>query len=103
MTTIIVLFNLKPGISVDHYEPWARATDLPAVNGLEAVEKFEVLRSTGLLSGGAASPYQYVEVLRVRDVPALKADIRTTPAMKEVAAQFREFAEAPVFIVTEPL
>jgi hypothetical protein len=103
MATIVVLFNLKPGASVEQYEAWARATDLPVVNGFRSVERFEVLRSRGLLSGAAAAPYQYVEILRVSSVDALKADIGATPVMAEVARQFREFADAPVFIVTEPL
>jgi hypothetical protein len=103
MQTVVVLFNLKPDASVEQYEAWARAVDLPTVNGLPAVERFEVLRSNGLLSGAAAAPYQYIEVLRVASVDALKQDIGATPSMAEVARQFREFADAPVFIVTDPL
>lgn len=103
MTTIVVLFNLKPGVSVEAYEQWARATDLPVVNGLPAVERFEVLKSRGLLSGDPNSPYQYVELIRVESVDALKRDVAATPVMAEVARQFREFAESPVFIVTGTL
>jgi hypothetical protein len=103
MATIVVLFNLKPGVSVEQYEAWARATDLPVVNGLGAVESFEVLRAKGLLSGAGEPPYRYVEWLRVCSVEALRADIAATPAMAEVARQFREFADAPVFIVTESI
>lgn len=103
MSTIVVLFNLKPGVDPAQYEAWARSTDLPVVNRLDAVERFEVLKSQGLLSGTDAPPYQYVEILRVGSVDALKADIRATPAMSEVARQFREYADAPLFIVTEPL
>lgn len=103
MTTVIVLFNLKPGVSVEQYERWARTADLPTVNGLPSVEHFELLRATGLLSGAGTAPYQYIEVLRVAGVPALRADIGATPAMKDVARQFREFADNPVFIVTEPV
>lgn len=103
MATIVVLFNLKPGVDPAAYEAWARSTDLPTVNRLSAVERFEVLKSKGLLSGAEAAPYQYVEILRVSSVDALRSDIRAEPAMAEVARQFREYADAPVFIVTEPL
>ena len=34
MQTVIVLFNLKPGVDVAQYEAWARDSDLPVVNGL---------------------------------------------------------------------
>ncbi len=32
MTKIVVLFNLKPGVSVEAYERFARDTDLPIVD-----------------------------------------------------------------------
>ncbi len=76
MTAIIVLFNLKSGASVEQYEQWAQRTDLPTVRGLAAVDEFEVLRTTGLLSGAAAAPFQYVEILRVSSVAALKSGHR---------------------------
>ena len=31
---LIALFNLKPGVSADRYEAWARETDMPTVRGL---------------------------------------------------------------------
>ena len=33
-TKIVALFNLKPGVSVEDYEAWAKAKDIPTVNGL---------------------------------------------------------------------
>jgi hypothetical protein len=103
VTTIVVLFNLKPGVSPDRYEAWARSTDLPIVRGLPAVHTFEVQRATGMLSGSPDVPYRYVEILRVASVEALRTNIAATPAMAEVARQFREFADAPQFIVTEAI
>ncbi len=103
MTTIVVLFNLKSGTRVEEYEAWARASDLPTVSALPAVRRFEVLRSSGLLSGKGSAPYQYVEVLQVASVDALRADITATPAMAEIARQFREFADNPLFVVTDSL
>ena len=101
MSTIIVLFNLKPGADVDAYERWARTTDLPIVNALPSIERFEVLKTTGLLTGGTA-PYEYVEVLRVRDMTQLGADV-ATEAMQRVAAEFNTFADNPLFITTTAL
>ncbi|MFM7625598.1 MAG: REDY-like protein HapK, partial [Gammaproteobacteria bacterium] len=62
MAKIIVLFNLKPGVSVADYERFARETDLPIVNKLPSVRHFEVLKSQGLLGGGTA-PFQYIEII----------------------------------------
>lgn len=101
MPRIVVLFNLKEGVSAADYEAWARGSDAPTVNALPSVTSFTVHRSTGLLGGGEA-PYQYVEVLDFTGMDALLADI-SAPPMPEIAAAFQGFAEAPLFIVTEDL
>ncbi|MEM1430538.1 MAG: REDY-like protein HapK [Pseudomonadota bacterium] len=101
MPRIVVLFNLKQGVSAAEYEAWARGTDAPTVRGLGAVTSFTIHRATGLLGGGP-SPYQYVEVLDFTDMDLLLADISADP-MPEIAAAFQAFADAPHFIVTEDL
>jgi hypothetical protein len=102
MKTIICLFNLKPDADRGAYERWARERDLPTVNGLDSVERFEVLRSAGLLVGAGRPPYEYVEIIRVRDMDAFFRDVGT-PAVQQGAAEFQSFADNPVFIVTESL
>lgn len=102
MTTIVVLFNLKPGTDVAAYEEWARERDLPTVNGLDSVDRFEVLRSAGLLMSDAAPPYEYVELIRVNDMDKFGADV-ASEAVQKVAAEFGEFADNPLFILTEAL
>ena len=101
MAKIVVLFNLKPGVAVADYEKFARETDLPIVNRLPSVNRFEVLKATGLLNG-AASPYQYIEIIDVRDLGQLGQDV-ATEQMQKVASTFRSLADDPPFIVTEHL
>jgi hypothetical protein len=101
VTTLIVLFNLKNPAAVGDYERWAREVDLPTAGSLPSVERFEVLKANGLLGGGA-SPYQYVEIIRVRDMARFGVDAATA-AMQKVAAQFQAFADNPLFLVTDPL
>ena len=102
MTTVVVLFNLKPGVDAAAYERWARTTDLPIVNALDSVKRFEVLKASGLLGGQGGSPYQYVEVLELDSLEGLYADV-ATPTMQKVAGEFRSFADEPVFIVAAPI
>jgi hypothetical protein len=101
MAKIVVLFNLRPGVSVADYEAFARNTDLPIVNRLPSVNRFEVLKATGLLGGGAA-PFQYIEILDVKDLAQLGQDV-ATDEMKKVAGAFRALADNPQFILTEHL
>ena len=101
MTTLIVLFNLKHPAANTEYERWAREVDLPTAGSLPSVERFEVLKAQGVFGGGT-SPYQYVEILRVKDMAQFGADV-VSATMQKVAAQFQTFADMPIFMVTEPL
>ncbi len=101
MAKIIVLFNLKSGVSVADYEIFARTTDLPIVNALPSVDRFEILKSEGLLGGGA-SPFAYIEIIDVNSLEQLGNDV-STDTMKKVAATFQSMADNPLFIVTSKL
>lgn len=102
MSTIVVLFNLKPGVDREAYERWARERDLPTVNALSSVERFEVLKAKGLLMSDAAPPYRYVEIIRVRDMARFGEEVASA-TVQQLAAEFRQFAEGPLFILTEAL
>lgn len=102
MQTVIVLFNLKPGVSAGEYEAWARASDLPVVNALPSVEAFEVLKASGLLIGEGKPPYDYIEIIRIPDMAAFGKDMGD-PAVQAGAAQFQQYADNPLFILTSAL
>ena len=102
MQTLIVLFRLKPGTDVGAYEAWARSTDLPIVRQLPSVAAFEVLRTSGLVGSDAAAPYDYVEIIRIRDLAGFGGDV-ATDTMRRVAGEFRQFADNPVFMLSNPL
>lgn len=102
MQTVIVLFNLKAGVNREEYEAWARASDLPVVNALPSMQKFEVLKASGLLIGDGPSPYEYVEIMRIPDMAAFGKDL-ADPAVQAGAAQFQQYADNPLFILTSAL
>ena len=99
---IIVVFNLKDGVSAADYEAWAKTADIPGVNRLGSVEKFTVHKATGLFGSDDASPYQYVEILDITGMDPFVADI-STEEFQAMAAPFQEFADNPQFILTEDL
>ena len=102
MSHLIVLFNLKASKSRSDYEAWAQTSDLPSVNSLKSVDSCKILRSNGLMGSGAAAPYQYIEVIEVNSSEGLVVDFEG-PIMQKISAQFREFADDPIFIVAEAL
>ena len=102
MSHLIVLFNLKASKNRADYEAWAHTTDLPSVNSLKSVDSCKILRSNGLMGSGAAAPYQYIEVIEVNSGEGLLIDLEG-PMMQKINAQFREFADNPVFILADTL
>ena len=102
MANVIVLFNLKADADAGAYEAWARSTDLPIVNGLDSVDRFQVLKASGLLMSDAAPPYQYIETIEINDMDVFGADI-SSDTIQRVAGEFQAFADNPMFILCEPL
>lgn len=98
---LVALFTLKPGVSVEAYENWARTVDLPTVNALPSVENFTVHRITGQLGSDAPAPYQYLEIIDVADSDGFGRDVASA-AMQAVAAAFQEMANV-TFLTTELL
>jgi len=98
---LLVLFNLKPGVSREQYERWARENDLPTVRALASIRGFEVYRIPGLLGSDAPAPYEYAEIIDISDMQRFGAEI-ATERMRAIAARFAELADAR-FLLTEPL
>lgn len=101
-TRILALFNLKSGVSIEDYENWAKTVDLPTVNGLGSIEKFEVFKSTGLLGSEDKPPYAYFETIDVADMDAFGTDV-ATEAMQKIAGEFQAMTEDLVFIMSDRL
>lgn len=99
---IIVLFNLLPDMDPGSYEKWARSTDIPGVRALGSIKDFQIYRATGILGSEDKPPYAYMEVIDVADMDAFGRDV-ATDAVQKVAAEFRSFADNPLFITTEAL
>lgn len=98
MPRFFVLFNLQDATDPGEYERWAEETDAATVRSLPSIDSFEVFRINGALEGDP--PYQYVEVIEVNDMDQFQEDVGTD-RMQDVAAQFQQHADAPVFIFGE--
>ncbi len=99
---ILALFNLKPETSVEDYEAWARSVDIPTVNGLGSIEKFEVFKTTGLLFSDDQPPYEYFETIDILDMDQFGSEAGSD-TMQKIAAEFQGMVKDLVFITTEPL
>ncbi len=102
MAALVVLFNLKDKGSKNAYEKWAQTTDVPTVKGLSSVDDFKVYRLQNIMGTEDASPYEYCEVLDINDFEKLGKEI-ATETMQRIAATFQEFADDPIFIISEQI
>ena len=101
-TRIVALFNLKPGVTEADYEAWAKATDLPTVNGLKSVDEFAVFKSVGLLGSDDKPPDAYLEIIDVNDLEVFGAEVGTE-TMQKVAGEFQAMVDDLAFILTDKL
>ncbi len=100
---IIVLFNLKPGVSVADYEDWAKTRDIPGVNALDSVDGFTIHKATGVFGDDSAKlPYDYFEIIDINEMDGFVVDI-STDEFQAAAAPFQDYADNPQFILTEDL
>jgi len=102
VSKFIVLYNLSNEEPRADYEEWARNTDLPTIRELQPVDAFDVHRGTSLLRSDSAAPYGYVEIIDVNSMDQFSADI-SPESLGRVAAEFREFADNPIFMLTTNL
>ncbi|MBL7013846.1 MAG: REDY-like protein HapK [Candidatus Marinimicrobia bacterium] len=102
MSTLIVLFNLKDGQSVEDYETFAKDVDVPGVKSLNSIDDFKIYKSQALLFSDDAPPYQYFEVIDVNDMDAFGVDVQDEK-VQEIAGKFQGMVDNPLFILTEKI
>jgi len=100
MPSLVVLFNLKDEAAKAAYEKWAQTTDVPTVKGLGSIDDFRVYRMNEVMGTGEKPPYQYCEIVDVNDMAKFGEEVGTE-TMKRVAGEFQEFADSPIFIVSD--
>ena len=84
MPSMIVLVNLKEGVSPEAYERWMLESYAPAVRELPSVEDWRDYRATDLLGSGAAPPYRYVVTLEIEDLDRLGCDMASEDYSRQV-------------------
>jgi hypothetical protein len=89
---MVVLVNLKDGVSPEDYERWVLESYAPAARALPSVEDWRDYRASGLLGSDAAPPYRYVVTFEVRDPERLGRDMQDE-RMQRLFSELHELAE----------
>ena len=92
MAAMVVLVNLKDGVSPQEYERWILGSYAPAVRNLSSVVDWRDYRASGLLGSDAAPPYRYVVTLEVRDLEQLGRDMEGEE-MQRLLSELHQVAE----------
>ncbi len=92
MPAMIVMVNLKEGVSPEDYERWVLDSYAPAVRNLPSVEDWRDYRVSGLLGSDAAPPYRYVVTLQVSDLGQLGRDMQREE-MQRLFSELHELAD----------
>jgi REDY-like protein HapK len=90
--SMIVLVNLKEGVSPEDYERWVLDSYAPAVRELPSVRDWRDYRATGLLGSDAATPYRYVVTLEIEDPEGLGRDM-AGEEMRRLLSELHDLAE----------
>ena len=91
MTTMVVLVNLKEGVSPEDYERWVQESYVPAVKTLPSVRDWRAYRVGGLLASDDAPPYRYVVTVDVDDLAQLGRDM-AGEEMRGLLSELHRFA-----------
>ena len=92
MATVIVLVQLKQGVSPEDYERWVLEDYAPAARALPSVSDWRNHRVTGLLGSEAAPPYRYVVTLEVEDLEGLGRDM-SGAEMARLLGELHDYAD----------
>lgn len=98
---VFFLNNLKPGVDPAGYEDWIRRRDYPIARKQEEISSYVVTRVEGPLSGGAASPYQYLEVIEITDIEAYRAGMDGDPEFDQLMHEWSQYGEESIAVYGE--
>lgn len=90
--SMIVLVNLKEGVSPEDYERWVLESYAPAVRELPSVGDWRDYRATGLLGSDDVPPYRYIVTLEIEDLEGLGRDM-ARDEMKRLLEELHDLAE----------
>jgi|MGYP006448425757 hypothetical protein len=100
MSALIVLFNLKDGVSEADYEAWAKDADLPTVRGHKGVDGFDLYRANNLFHSEEAAPFRYIEVIDINDFDQFNKDV-ASDIQKPISQKFGEISDSPVVMLCD--
>ena len=76
MPTMIVLVNLKDGVTPEEYESWLQERYVPTILDLASVDEWRGYRVGGLPESDGEPSYEYVVSVGINDLEQLGRDMK---------------------------
>ena len=76
MPTMIVLVNLKDGVTPEEYESWLQERYVPAILDLASVDEWRGYRVGGLPKSDGEPLYEYVVSVGINDLEQVGRDMK---------------------------
>ena len=99
MSSLILRYRLKPGVTPADFEQWVHTVDHPTMGALQRVQRLTTYRIDGLLLGEGAPSCEYVEVFDVPDLAVFTSEDMPGETVQGVMGQFMGFVDAPEFLI----
>jgi hypothetical protein len=90
--TMIVLVNLKEGVTPQEYETWLEECYVPAILEFASVDEWLGYRVGGLPESGGEPPYEYVVSVEINDLEQLGRDMKSEHVQR-LLGELGEYAE----------
>jgi hypothetical protein len=103
MSTLILRYRLKPGVTPADFEQWVRTVDHPTMGGLQRVRRFTTYRIDGLLLGEGEPSCDYVEVFDIPDLAGFTSQDMPGETVQGIMGQFMGFVAEPEFLIAHAI
>lgn len=91
MQKVFVMYDLRPGVTLDEYKRWSREVDQRVTPKQEGCIRFEVYAIEGA-EGGGQPRYQIVEDIEVESWEVWERTLNG-PGMASIAEDFPKYAD----------
>lgn len=94
MPTVFWFSKLKPDVSPETYETWARAVDYVQAKKIPSIVSYRIFRLKAPYVGDEALTYDYLEIVEVTSIEEYRKDIDQHPAAQIIIAEIGTYIDS---------
>ena len=87
MKTVLMVYKLKRGVSIEEYKKWSREVDQPLINSFDVIKEFDIQCVVG-----PDKRWDCFEIVKVESIEAFEKLMRSDVIKKQVE-DFEMFAD----------